>query len=80
MKITAVSARVCALQAFEGMFAALHMACRTLLQLLSVVAGITDVLMAELTFHRSLLVGMLEANVMEKVVFRSRKDRAERGL
>jgi len=58
LDVAAVRAGSWALLIGEGMFAAFHMTCRTLLHLLSVMAGILDVLVAELALHDSLLRGI----------------------
>lgn len=68
-----------ALLALQGVLAAFHMVDRALLHLLPVVAGIADILMAELTFHVGLLgFNAVKANVKKEVVFRLRRTSAAR--
>jgi hypothetical protein len=55
LDIAAMGAGACALLILEGMLAAVHMACGALLHFLRVVAGVTHVLLAELTLHDGLL-------------------------
>jgi hypothetical protein len=55
LNVAPVSARSCALLALQSAFATLHMAHCALLNLLGIMAGILDILMAELAFHGSLL-------------------------
>jgi hypothetical protein len=57
LDIAAVRAGSRALLCLERMLAAFHMACGSLLDLLRVMAGVVDVLMAELTLHGGLLCG-----------------------
>jgi hypothetical protein len=72
LNIAAVGAGFHALPVLESMLATLHMACRTLLHLLSVMARVLDLLMAELAFHDGLLLQHeQEANVEAKSGFRS---------
>jgi len=58
LDVTTVSAHACPLLALHRVLATLHMACRALLHLLSVMARIVHVLMAELAFHGDLLAGV----------------------
>jgi len=51
LNVASMRSRSRALKALKRMLAALHMAHRTLLHVLRVVAGIIDILMAEPAFH-----------------------------
>jgi hypothetical protein len=58
LDVAAMGASPGALLILQGVLAMIHMACRALLHLLGVVAGIVHVLVTELALHHSLLFGM----------------------